>query len=101
MLPSFKVRLAQHCFQINKRLCVKGLLVARLVYCDSTKGPRDNTAPPKEKKIGELMAHPKGTKKKHTKINDVHKVQFRKCQNSIVKQGNCKGSKITVFKSCS
>lgn len=44
------------------------------------------------------------TKKKKipTMINDVYKEgQFRKCQNSVVKQGNCKGSKITVFKSCS
>lgn len=35
-------------------------------------------------------------------INDVYKEgQFRKCQNSVVKQDNCKGSKITVSKSCS
>lgn len=46
------------------------------------------------------MAHPEGTK--NTKTNGVHKEgQFRECQNSVVKRDNCKGSKITVFKSCS
>lgn len=62
MLQGFKVRLAQHGFQINKWLCVKDLLVACLVYCDLTKGPRNNIAQQK-KKHKWADAHPEGTEK--------------------------------------
>lgn len=95
MLQGFKVRLAQHGFQINKWLCVKGLLVACLVYCDLTKGPRNNIAQQQKKKKNRWAD---GSSRRDRKIP--RSTMFTKnCPPENARTPHCNGVIVKVAKS--